>query len=234
MENPKRRKRDRMEEKTVLTEIDFGERKKKGIGSVSRKLLKNKPRVKAILCFAMLMVIVVVITGVSVSSLYSSRIVNLRLDNVGELVTQVGYFTNVEVIENNRELWGITIPFTQSKYIFSYDGTIKAGINFEKIIWQVDELSKSILIEMPDIEILSNEINPDSLEVYDESRNIFSPLKLDDMNQSFVELKKESQEKAVANGLFDSAKANAEVLVKGFMSGMFDPNVYAFEFIWGN
>ena len=122
------------------------------------KIFKNKKNMKIALCVAILLFVVSVITGVAVSSIYTSRMVNLRLDNVGELVTQVGYFTNVEVIENNRELWGITIPFTQSKYIFSYDGTIKAGIDFERVEWDADELGKSVTIRMPKVEVLSNEI----------------------------------------------------------------------------
>jgi len=179
-----------------------------------------------------LLVLAVVLTGIAVSSMYSSRMVNLRLNHIGELATQVGYFTNVQVIENTRDIWGIKIPFTQSKYVFSYDGTIKAGVDFEKIDWKVNEMKKEILLKMPPVQIISNEINMDSLEVYDEKKNIFCPLKLDDMNQSLAEFKKESEDKAKANGLFESAKANAELLVTGFMSGAYDPNAYTFVFEW--
>ncbi len=39
----------------------------------------------------------------------------------------VGHYTNVQVIDKWQELWGMQVPFTQSKYVFSYDGVIKAG-----------------------------------------------------------------------------------------------------------
>jgi len=195
-------------------------------------VISKSPIMLAMAVVVGLLVLAVVLTGIAVSSMYSSRMVNLRLNHIGELATQVGYFTNVQVIENTRDIWGIKIPFTQSKYVFSYDGTIKAGVDFEKIDWKVNEMKKEILLKMPPVQIISNEINMDSLEVYDEKKNIFCPLKLDDMNQSLAEFKKESEDKAKANGLFESAKANAELLVTGFMSGAYDPNAYTFVFEW--
>lgn len=46
-----------------------------------------------------------------------SRTVQFGLRNIGELATQVGFFTNVQTIENNREVFGVTVPLTNSKYI---------------------------------------------------------------------------------------------------------------------
>ena len=168
--------------------------------------------------------------GIGSVSIRSSRIVNLRMDDIGELVTQVGYFTNVQVIENNRELWGISIPFTQSKYIFSYDGIVKAGIDFSEIDLHVDELTQTITIKMPSAKIISNEVATDSLKIYDESRSAFSPLKLADINDSLTELKREVEENAIANGILNSAMSNAQMLVTSFLAGMFDLTQYELVF----
>ena len=44
------------------------------------------------------------------------------LENVGELVTQTSYTTVVKDVKNSKELFNsITIPFTESRQIFSYD-----------------------------------------------------------------------------------------------------------------
>jgi len=55
----------------------------------------------------------------------TSRAVNFGFANIGELATQVGYFTSVQVIDKSREVLGITVPFTESKYAF--DGGAKFG-----------------------------------------------------------------------------------------------------------
>ncbi|MBR5301698.1 MAG: DUF4230 domain-containing protein [Clostridia bacterium] len=174
--------------------------------------------------------LIFLVIGIGAVSIRSSRIVNLRMDDIGELVTQAGYFTNVQVIENNRELWGISIPFTQSKYIFSYDGIVKAGIDFAEIDLHVDELTQTITIKMPSAKIISNEVATDSLEVYDESRSAFSPLKLADINESLTELKREVEENAIANGILNSATSNAQMLVTSFLAGMFDLTQYELVF----
>lgn len=155
---------------------------------------------------------------------------NLGLKNIGELATQVGYYTNVEVIEGVRELWGWSVPLTHSKYIFSYDGIIKAGIDFAEVEVQVNERTKTIRVSMPDIIVLSNEIGKDSLKIYDESTSIFTPLTLDAVNAAQEDLKAEAEETAIGNGLFENARVNAETLMKGFLAGMYDLTQYTVEF----
>lgn len=173
----------------------------------------------------------VVLLSVSTNVLtVKSRSIELGLKNIGELSTQAGYYTNVQVISDYREVFGVDIPFTQNKYIFSYDGIVKAGVNFSEIEVNVDDITKTIVVTLPEIKILSNEIDEESLEVYDETKNIFNPLKLDDINLAFVTLKERAQENAIENGILENAQVNAENLVKGFLQGMFDLSKYAVEF----
>lgn len=160
-----------------------------------------------------------------------SRMVDFNLKDIGELATQAGYFTNVQVISSSRELFGITVPFTQSNYVYSYDGVVKAGVNFELVDVSVDEENSIITVKMPEVEILSLEVYEDSLEVYDESKNIFTPLSISSFNQSLTDLKEEVRQRAVDNGLLESAKTNAETLIKGFIAGMLDIKTYTFEFL---
>ena len=165
-------------------------------------------------------------TGLSVSS----RTTGFSLKNIGELATQAGYFTNVQTISSDREILGVAIPFTHNKYVFSYDGVIKAGIDFSKIELSVDEIRHMITVKLPEAEILSSEIDENSMRVYDETKNIFNQLKIDDVNMSLKALKTEAQENAIANGLLDNATANAKLLITGFLSGMYDLQIYTIRF----
>ena len=53
---------------------------------------------------------------------------NLGFEDIGELATQEANCTEVNVTEDVRKLFGIDIPFTQSKYIYSYKCDRKGGI----------------------------------------------------------------------------------------------------------
>ena len=87
-----------------------------------------------------------------------SKSTKLTFEDIGELATQSAYVTEVNVTEDARDLFGIEIPFTQSKTIFSYDVVIKAGINFSDIQYSVDDTPKTISVTLPECKILANEI----------------------------------------------------------------------------
>lgn len=156
--------------------------------------------------------------------------VNFGLKDIGELATQAGHFTNVQVISGSRKIWGADIPLTQSKYIFSYDGVIKAGIDFEQIEVNVDDAARVITVKLPEIKILSSEVDPKSLEIYDETKSIFTPLSLSSVNMSLIEMDEEVREKAIGNGILENARTNAEALITGFLAGTFDLQKYSIQF----
>ena len=161
----------------------------------------------------------------------SSETVEMELKNIGELATHAGYYTNVQVIKSARQIFGVDIPLTQSQFIFSYDGVVKAGVDFADIEIGVDEGRGQIVVTLPEVKVLSNEIDLDSLEIYDESNNIFHPLNIDDINVSLIEMQEESEAKAIENGLLENARENAEALLRGMLAGFYDAQRYAIEFV---
>ena len=188
--------------------------------------------VKTVALLACVIVIICAALGVASVTTVKSETVQFALKDIGELATQAGFYTNVQMIKGSRQLFNIDIPFTENKYIFGYDGVIKAGLDFGDIDMDVHEEARIITVKLPSVKILSNDIDHNSLEVYDEVKNIFNPLKLSDVNLSLVEMEKQAEETAIANGLFENARANAEVLIRGFLSGAFDLGVYSLKFEW--
>ena len=160
-----------------------------------------------------------------------SKTSSLGLKDIGELATQAGYFTTVQTIDKSRNIFGFELPGTQSTYVYSYDGTIKAGIDFKDIDMEVDEQNKVIKIRFPEFRILSTEIDDDSFILYNDGANLFTSLKVEDIAQANAELKKAARESANKNGIFENARANAEVLVKGFLASMYNLNEYNIEFL---
>ena len=68
-----------------------------------------------------LIIIIAIIAGtifVKDSFFADSKTTKLGFENIGELATQSAYVTEVNVTENARDLFGLEIPFTQSKTNF--------------------------------------------------------------------------------------------------------------------
>ena len=153
---------------------------------------------------------------------------NIRssMSNIGELCTAEYNYTHVEQVDSSREIKGFKIPFTTSMFIYSYDGTIKAGIDFTKIKIDKNDTEKVITVTLPKVEIISSEVHHDSFQLYDEKNNIFNPISVADVADSLVDLENSEKEKAIGGGLLDKARDNAITLVENFMHGSYDVGDY--------
>lgn len=195
-----------------------------------KKILKKILKPKIISIIVIILVVGIVGIGIGSKLTGNSKTNKLRFEDIGELATQVAYSTNVGVMDKSRDLFGISIPFTQSKYIYSYDYIIKAGLNFEDLNYKVNEISKTITVELPEIKVLSNEVDIDSLKVYHEDESIFTQIKLDDNNSQMKEMREEAEEHAIENGLLEAAEENAKVLIMSYFAQAYDLEVYTIKY----
>ncbi|MCI8853528.1 MAG: DUF4230 domain-containing protein [Lachnospiraceae bacterium] len=170
------------------------------------------------------------VTGLKKYVLSESKTTEIGFENIGELATQAAYCTEVNVTEASRDLWGLTLPFTQSKYVYSYDVIIKAGLDFGEITWSVDQEAHKIVVRLPQIRVLSNEIDTDSFRLYHEEESIFTPISLDDNNEALASLRQAAEEDAINNGLLENARSNAEAMLRGFFANAFDLRKYEIVF----
>jgi hypothetical protein len=182
-----------------------------------------------ILKLAILIAIVAAIgVGVRVINVSESKTTKIGFEDIGEMATQSAYCTEVNVTEDAKELYGMRIPFTQSKYIYSYDIVIKAGYDFNEIEWK--EKNKTIEVKLPEAKVLSNELDMDSFKVYHEEESIFSKITLEENNDAVKKMKLNAQENAIANGLLENARSNAETMLTGFFADEYDLDEYKIVF----
>ncbi|MBQ9291113.1 MAG: DUF4230 domain-containing protein [Clostridia bacterium] len=166
---------------------------------------------------------------------YESKTIDFGLEDIGELATQAGYYTNVNMITNpNRTIAGIPVPGTSSKAIMTYKGMIRAGVDFDKIQVSIDEENKIVTLTMPPTRVLSNEIDLNSFEKFDESNSIFNPINVENFNQSLLEMKEKAEAQAIENGILEAAKSNAEVLIRSIFSNTNGTEDYSLQFSWIN
>lgn len=155
------------------------------------------------------------------------------MTDIGELATEEYWFTQVETFDKSKtaQLFSITfdVPLTRTKFVYSYDGVIKAGIDFTKTEVEKDELKRLITITLPKAYILSSEIDYDSFQLYDEKTSIFNPLSVKDVSDTNREMIRSAEKDAIAKGVLDRADKNAEKLVKNFLRGGYDLRGYAIK-----
>lgn len=200
---------------------------------MSRNKLQKVLDIKFIIAVIIIILLcaVLIYTRKEAKSNYVSdeKITEIGFENIGELATQSVTTTTVRVETKDLKLFNVSIPLTQSKYIYTYNTTIKAGINFSDVKWQLgdtDDTSHNIYVDIPEVKTLSADIDLDSFKVLHEENNIFSPITLTEHNDSLIQLRENALSDAINSGLYDRALDNAKTILTSFISQVYPSNEY--------
>lgn len=88
------------------------QQKKKNTGA-----LKYWLSMKVVKIILIIIVIALLLLGIGKFFSTKSKTTKIGFEDIGELATQVSRSTEISTIEGSRDLFGVEIPFTQSKYI---------------------------------------------------------------------------------------------------------------------
>ena len=144
----------------------------------------------------------------------TSDLLGQQLQTVQELVSVEYHYTNMGKFENQVDFYGWKVPFTTKRFLVSYDGLIKAGVDLSGATVEVDEVQKSVTITLPESRILSHEIPEGSIQVFDETRNIFNPITIEDYTGFTRDQKAEVEQRAIDEGLLTGASEKAREAVE--------------------
>ena len=145
-----------------------------------------------------------------------NKLIENRIENAKELTSLKYSYTNMGQFENSNKFYGYDIPFTQKKFIVSYDGMISCGVDLEKMDVKVSE--KTINIKLPKSKILSHEIYEDSLKIFDQKTSIFNPIKVEDYNDFAKNQKKSVEKRAIDKGILIEANKKCEKAIKDIIN----------------
>lgn len=168
---------------------------------------------------------------VEVEKTITASILEDGLQDMGFLVTQEYYFTEVVSFSSIKNLWGLDLNFTESSYMGTYDGVIAAGVDFEDIEIEKDDEKQIITVHIPSPTIQYIDIDPDSFVLYDEKTGIGNPVSVVDFNRSLSEMENNAENKAIEKGLLIAADDNAKRMIRNFISSLVDTSVYEVEFV---
>ena len=134
------------------------------------------------------------------------------LTEISELATVSYHYTNMAQFENSNDFYGVKIPFTTKRFILSYDGEIKAGIDLGQTVVSLN--GNEVEVHLPASKILSHEMDPDSVQVFDEKTSIFNPLHVTEFAQFQADQQDVMEQKALDSGILAEAAEKARGSVR--------------------
>ncbi|MDK4303134.1 DUF4230 domain-containing protein [Corynebacterium propinquum] len=147
------------------------------------------------------------------------------LEEISEVaVEQYSYSAVGRFEEDGWRALGFRVPLTGKHFLIAYDGVVKAGVkNIEKSDVHIDDAARTVTITVFQAEILSNEIEPSSVVVYDQSFNPLNQVRVENYAEFLDSEEKRAEDKARENGLLERAQQRVTDLVaaqaEAFLAG---------------
>lgn len=145
-----------------------------------------------------------------------------QLQSSAELITTKYFYTKIGKFENSLEMNGWTIPLTNKFFILTFEGEADLGVDLSKV--EVDVKENNIHIQLPKVEILNNTIDENSIEIYDESKNIFNPISVDDYKKFAVSQKKVIEKEIEEKNVYKKAEENTKQIIRSILNK--DSNIH--------
>lgn len=137
------------------------------------------------------------------------------------------YYTEVGKFENSLNLNGWSIPLTNKYFILTFEGEIQLGTDLSKANVEINDSTIHVTVDKP--AVISNSIDESSIEVYDETKNIFNPISVSDYKAFALEQKDKALSEAKEKGLMKTAQENTKKSIKEIVSIIPDTDDYNIE-----
>ena len=157
----------------------------------------------------------------------TSTLIQNRIEQASDLVTTKYHYTKVGKFENSLNLNGWSIPLTNKYFILTFEGEIQLGTDLSKANIKISDSTIHVTVDKPTV--ISNSIDESSIEVYDETKNIFNPISVSDYKAFAVEQKEKALSEAKKKGLMKTAQKNTEKSIKQIISIIPDTDDYNIE-----
>lgn len=149
-----------------------------------------------------------------------------------KLVSADYTYSNIATVSDFRDIKGIIIPLTTDKIVFTYTGTIYAGIDLKQVHFEVNNDSKTIYITLPVPQKIAHDIDTSSYQFETVSDSVFTSIDPDEFTREANAQKKEQEIKANKEGTLNaSANENAQAVLRDLLNQASVTNGYQYSFI---
>ena len=153
-----------------------------------------------------------------IQSLHSTLIRSIR--NVKELTTLRQYFQSVVIFKDSKELFGVSLPGTERKFILKYGGVITCGNDLEDIRIAECRETDSVRMIVPRSKLLDIYADMTSVQVYDQKAGFFTSIELSDQNRELANNLEEVRREALHNGILRHADENTQMFLRSLAASL--------------
>ena len=135
-----------------------------------------------------------------------------RLEESSELTVEKSYYTGIVRFSEG------TVPLiNKNGFSMKYEAELDAGFDLEDVSIEVTD--NAVVVTVPKAEILSIDIDPDSLEFYDNKTSLFKTDRKEATKKALQEAEKDAEKNASRKGVLEAADKRAEIVFKGILEG---------------
>lgn len=160
----------------------------------------------------------------------------LETDAIKEEVKKISEYTAYEFdytevihFSDKNEFYGFEIPLTGNNFIATIDGKMNIGIDGEKVTFAEEKNSEGKVIKVelfvPHSEILDNYTIQDSLQIYDETNNIFNPVKIEDYAKLIVQAEEKEEKKVLESDIIEKSDEAVHYLLTTYFKAVYGEDV---------
>lgn len=138
---------------------------------------------------------------------------------ISEKINGVSELTTAEMVYSGLIIYSEgEIPFlTQKGFSMRYTANIRAGIDFSNVNIKITD--NKVVVEMPEAEVQSIDIDPGSIEFYDEKHALFNWTDKSDVVDAMSISKEDVTAHANVDGLARKADEQAAGIIKNILAG---------------
>lgn len=158
--------------------------------------------------------------GATIPNMIKSNetVIDFGFKNVGKLVTQEWYGRILEDSSKDRKIFNtISVPFTESRLIFSTDVEILAGVDFEQIKYEV--LNEKVIVTLPHSQVYKSYEVQGSFKSYLDDESWFTNINSTEQQELKDAIVEKGKNQAIESGLLDKADENAKNIIKNMIKG---------------
>lgn len=146
---------------------------------------------------------------------YDSSAIMEKIAYVKELSLVKYNYSGVISYSDYMKFMNLQVPLTEKKFMIRYSGYVKAGIDVSQA--SVFVSGKNVKVILPKPTIQETVIDEKTIQVFDESMNIFNPTKVADYQKAIVGEKNKIMQNALGKGILTESSDQAHKFITSLL-----------------
>ena len=153
---------------------------------------------------------------------YETTAIEEKILEISELATlEFDYTDDGDFSGDAKKLFGHDVPFTKKAMKIRYSGTVKMGPNLENMKLDLDDDANKLTVTIPHSEILSHEIDEDSIEIVYIKNGVFNSVTPENTNQLRKDTKEKKEKSILKSDSLDQADQKAVEQITTFLNSVY-------------